>query len=373
MRRGIPEGGIFYGEGKNGTNTKKKQKKRKSNFTDNAGNEGDDNSLGDANDQADTSAKKRRKANYTDRFGNGGDDDSYVEDEGDQGAASDEDDEMEDSRGGVLTSGDLKAAVSGVKGADDFRKLGEGVLSPPPTVSPDDIDTVKKFEKDNVAASSVDVKYIPEEEEQLTSLKKKKEDLRLRSEALRDREKFLTLIRQRGKSVLEDLKKQPVEGKGAAIKDICGFDARLSWSDAEFEEWRLSAKGKAALMTGTLEAPSKDLDPEDAVVENDGEKKTDAAKEKEEVGFGVCLKKRCERHKQWVKVQQQDIKFEENELRKEMVRVEAEERGLKERAVLRGLQPPEEIGKSQQLVDGVGVPDGDKMPVEESEAVTVGH
>src|SRR5579862_1782958 len=44
------------------------------------------------------------------------------------------------SAGSALNKGQLAAVTKSVKDVGDFRKLGEGVLSPPPTISPEDGD-----------------------------------------------------------------------------------------------------------------------------------------------------------------------------------------------------------------------------------------
>lgn len=50
---------------------------------------------------------------------------------------------------------------------------------------------------------------------------------------------------------------------------------------------------------------------------------------------GVCTKKRCERHKQWVKVHQSEVLFEENKLKQDLATCEKEAQNVVERAVLR--------------------------------------
>ena len=68
----------------------------------------------------------------------------------------------------------------------------------------------------------------------------------------------------------------------------------------------------------------------------------------------MCQKKRCERHKQWVKLQQQDIAFEKEECRQEMRKLEAEEKGVGERAMIRHL----ESGDQVEAQDKVSKADG---------------
>lgn len=269
-------------------------------------------------------AKRRRKDNMTNNIGNGED-----------GA---DEDEVEDAqaylRGGILRAGELKALTSGVKDVEEFRKLGEGVLSPPRTVSPDDKDTQMQ-DGDAMSKEKLKVVYTPDEKTQLSEIESKKDSLKHKREALGDREKFLGLVKARAKVVLEELKKK--EG----TKDICGFDSRLTWSGEEFEAWRTSSEGQNALKSGQLEAPtsSPDRDGDEKMVNGD-------SAHPEEVGKGVCQKKRCERHKNWMKLQTQDIAFEKDECRQEMRKLEREEKGVEERAMMRHLEGggDEEVG-----------------------------
>lgn len=266
--------------------------------------------------KAASGAKRRRKDNMTDATGNG--DDAVVEYEVEDAQAY--------LRGGILRAGELKALTSGVKDVEEFRKLGEGVLSPPRTISPDDKDA-RMQDGDAMSKEKLKVVYTPEEKTQLSEVTSKKDSLKHKREALGDREKFLGLVKSRAKVVLEELKKK--EG----TKDICGFDSRLTWSDEEFEAWRTSSEGQSALKSGQLGAPASSPD-------NGGDEKMtngDGA-HPEEIGKGVCPKKRCERHKNWMKMQMQDIAFEKEECRQEMRKLEKEEKGVEERAMMRHLE-----------------------------------
>ena len=56
------------------------------------------------------------------------------------------------------------------------------------------------------------------------------------------------------------------------------------------------------------------------------------------IGPGTCKRKRCERHRAWLKNQQTDNAFERDLVRQGVRRLEAEERAVRERGVLRGLE-----------------------------------
>ncbi|KAL2850770.1 hypothetical protein BJY01DRAFT_126216 [Aspergillus pseudoustus] len=251
---------------------------------------------------------------------------SNIEDEGD--------DNMADlgSRGGVLTAGDLTSVIMGVMSAAEFRKLGAHIVEPLPGESSDNTETIssKKLGLDVGVDGLV---YSPDEAEKIEKLRKRRDDLFHRRDMLNARNNFLTLVRQRSKSILEVLKKKDPKG---GWKDICGFDTRLAWADDEFDEWRLSESGKNALEEGTPEALASSY-PSTADADADGDTNMDEnnADEFASLTRGVCTKKRCERHKQWLKVQQQDAAFEERTLADDLAECEGDAKAVVERAVLR--------------------------------------
>ena len=277
-----------------------------------------------------TSTKKRKQDNYTDNIRNTGDDAS-------------EPDDRTHLRGGVLSAAEVKAVADGVKDVDAFHKLGDGVLSPPPTVSPEG-DDVKMEDADG--AKKDKVVYTAEEKTQLEEISTKRENARAKKKMLDDRDKLLVLINARKEVVLAELKESD-----KSFKDICGYDTRLSWSDTEFNDWRASSEGQNALQKGgVLGAPAPIVktakegimdDLEEEKEGNNEEASADKGKEEEEVGRGVCKKKRCERHKAWIKLQTQDNAFEKDQVRQEMRKLETEEKGLKDRAMIRTLEGAE--------------------------------
>ncbi|EFW20381.1 hypothetical protein D8B26_003229 [Coccidioides posadasii str. Silveira] len=210
--------------------------------------------------------------------------------------------------GGVLTPREVKAMADGVKSAEEFRKLGESLLSTETQGLQSLREVAESFDpKSEMPGKSIDfdlladnIEWTPEERKHMDSLKEKRADLLNRSQLLRDRDRFLTLVRQRAKNILERLRQNDPKG----WKDICGFDSRLSWSDEEFDEWRQSEVGKKALGDGVLE-PERSVDNAGDTEMADADKN-----EVDTIAQGMCIKKRCEQHRQWAKVQQQDILFE---------------------------------------------------------------
>ncbi|KAL8928118.1 MAG: hypothetical protein Q9172_001028 [Xanthocarpia lactea] len=252
-------------------------------------------------------------------------------------------------RSGILQPAELKALVNNVKDVTEFHKLGNGLVNLPATAEPNDI----KME-DTLSSHNSQIPYNPAESDLLQALTAKKDELRSRKRMLDDRDTFLVLVRERAKTVLDHLKK-----KENNIKDICGFDVRLIWSDEEFEIWRNSVEGVSALKDRKLGAPTVLDMPIHS--DDDGHKKLavngdqlangdDATAsgapnieqqqqpDADEIGKGVCQKKRCERHKQWYKIQQQEIAFAKDEVRQEMRRLDEEENGVRDRAKIRWLE-----------------------------------
>ncbi|GFF43548.1 set1 complex component spp1 [Aspergillus udagawae] len=239
------------------------------------------------------------------------------------------------SRGGVLTTGDLHAVVMAVSSAEEFRKLGERIISPPPDEE-DPVTGARSSKKLGLDVDPEGLTYSHDEASKLEQLRKQRDELLHRRDMLNTRSTFMTLIRQRSKSIVEKLKQTDPKG---GWKDICGFDTRLAWSDEEFDDWRLSKLGAKALEEGTPEALASsypdavDADGDTAMngTKTEGEEEDELAK----LSRGVCTKKRCERHKQWVKVHQSELLFEENKLKQDLATCEREAQNVVERAVLR--------------------------------------
>jgi len=266
--------------------------------------------------------KRRRRDNFTDNFGYAGD-------------SADED--LGHLRGGVVKASELKAITDGVNDITAFRSLGDGVLSPPPTVSPEGDDV--KME------NGVDAKqkaiYTPEETAQLEEITAKRDKVRAHKKMLDDRDRFLLLVTARAKTVLGELKEQD-----KSVTTICGYDTRISWSDDEFNEWRTSLEGKSALEKGGVLSPPTPKEKSEKLENGEGNENTAPehvanGEDEEGIGKGVCKKKRCERHKAWLKLMQQEILFETHQARQAMKKLETEEKGVKDRAMVRHLEVDE--------------------------------
>lgn len=217
--------------------------------------------------------------------------------------------ELEDlgSRGGVLTGPDLKAAISGVASAKEFRELGSSNL---PSGPEDANDSARAMPQSELYKDVLYNKY-PELKAEEAKILERDEQTAARCELLRNREKFLVMVRQRVRTVLERLREADPKG---GWKDICGYDSRLAWSDEELDEWAKSEEGQKALKDGHLDAPQVADAEGDSTMHDAGDT---GANSVDAISRGICIKKRCERHKQWAKVEQQNITLEQNSAHEE--------------------------------------------------------
>jgi len=204
-------------------------------------------------------------------------------------------------RGGVISGGELKALVGAVSNYQAFKKLGEGVLSPPDTPTKDGSVT---YRDDTVLTEA--------ESERVQAITKLKDESRERHALLKDRTKFIGL--------LKDVANKIALEKSIKPKEMCGYNSRITWSEEEFANWRSSESGHKALSSGRL-------DSDDASVLR--------AETEDDQGEPVCTKKRCVRHYEWAKLALDDARNELTVNSDRMRDIEKEEREILERAELR--------------------------------------
>ncbi|KAL1392614.1 hypothetical protein HDK64DRAFT_264438 [Phyllosticta capitalensis] len=362
---------------------------------------------GDSIGQSENKRRRdRRKANMTDNFSN------EMEQSEDDGRAG--------PRGGVMSISDLKAMASAAKDVEHFKSLGNSLLSPPATASPSS-PTFERDLKDDAALS-------PPDAARVAAIKTEVADLKKRFELLKERERFVAMTKEQAARL--------AESEGVKVKDICAYDPRLAWSEAEFALWRDSAKGKACFAQGSLNAEptSNDVDVEmtdandapaqvngtaapgvgesgsggvkkeddaDTVLDSDGDvdlikhptstsqpngTKTDdqpypsptdpppsvaqapakpsSARSRAALLRSLltppelCPRKRCTRHTQWAKIAHYDVQFELALCRQQTGELGAEEREIRERAVVGWRKDGKRAEASQGLVNGDGIEQG---------------
>ena len=237
------------------------------------------------------------------------------------------DDEEPTPLGGVLRAKDLKALVDASPNIQSFRNLGTGVLSPPQTASPTRATFAGLPNGENLALTAA-------ETERLTALHNEKTQLKDRLEVLKDREKFVSMAKEQATRIADREKMK--------MKEFCGYDSRLSWSDAEFLLWRNSKYGCAAFKFSTLSPTTEQIS---SMPTTNGSEAMDI-----DVKESVCLKKRCPKHPQWQKLNLQDARFEELEVVEAIRECEKEERSVRERARRRGAKD----GLARELTGGDG-------------------
>ncbi|KAI9837962.1 MAG: hypothetical protein M1819_006116 [Sarea resinae] len=241
-----------------------------------------------------------------------------VENQEDEGQRSDDDsdNDFEPSKGGALHPSELSTISKSIPSFSEFRQLGNTPLSP---------SQQKRLHTDNTDT--------PEGSSSPTKT----------ASLLKTRTALLQLLRARSQTALAS------HYDKKASKDICGYDSRLAWSDAEVARWRDSKEGRKALETGSIGPPTsppssaaandEDGAHGDGAVDgtggqdrgaNDGgeEEEQDPNGNEDEDGDaqammlkGLCLKRRCERHRNWFKVASSEIRFEEAVLEEDRKRM----------------------------------------------------
>lgn len=265
-------------------------------------------------------------------------------------------DEIVGSKGGVVTSGELKALVTSVPDINEFKRLGDGVLSPPATPSPANT----KNGMTNGDSEVTESVLTSTEAERMAEIAKRKIAMRERHGLLKDRIKFITMAKQAALRLAQEKEMKP--------KEMCGYDSRISWTEERFAQWRASRIGSEALKTGTLEVES--ANGTDADGDNDMESALD---DEDEAPTEACTKRKCARHYDWSKLALDDTRFEMNENSESMRSLEREEKEIRERAGLRarelkagGLGGSVEIhDPSETIVNGTDADmPGDEMAVD---------
>lgn len=198
--------------------------------------------------------------------------------------------------GGRLRSLEVQALANASITAENFHKLGSmAAITPPPSVTVEE-DAADISDNKESTFTSADLQRLQE-------IQRQKEALRHRRALLKEKEAFVTMVKDRAKKAAEVAK----------VKDQCGFDSRLSWDDWQFECWRYSAEGVAAFRKGELSNGS----------------------DSDQLNEGLCTRRRCNRHSGWQKLVLHDVRFEEADGVDEMRRIDLEEQSIRLRAARR--------------------------------------
>jgi COMPASS component SPP1 len=259
-------------------------------------------------------AVARRKANRTDNITNS---DNY---------SFDEEDIEPPPRGGVIRAKDLKALVSACNTVEDFHKLGNDVLSP--TISaPYKSDTFGDENKKADDKSDVPYTLTADERDRLKCMAIEEDILKEKRAFIKDRERLIGLVR--------DQANKYAEREGLKPKDVCGYDTRLAWSEPEFREWQHSAIGQVCLAANTLEPSQGDFAKVNENNLSSSPKADNTFIDEVSMQTDFCTRKRCDRHKQWERLHQQELRFEEVAVLQAMRGLEVEEKDIRQRALIR--------------------------------------
>lgn len=242
------------------------------------------------------------------------------------------------AKGGSLAAGEVKSLLDASRSAEDFKKLGEGVLSPPPTPNGKD-------------AASTESEYTESEGHALEQIHQQKNDARRRHQLLKDRMKFVTMVKQAASRTATEKELKP--------KEYCGYDPRLEWTEEIFAAWRDSAAGRQAFELETL-ATEKSGGGELTAESNGGDDNAMVTgDDNDDAGVyaqvEICDRKKCARHLEWGKLAVDDVRFEMGDNSDKMRALDKEEREIKERAVLRAKAAANGFGEGEVEVHGLGI------------------
>lgn len=248
------------------------------------------------------------------------------------------------AKGGMLAAGEVKSLIDSTKTAEDFKKLGEGVLSPPATPDGKDAPTVAK-----------ESNYTEAEAHALEQIRTQKEDARRRHQLLKDRMKFITMVKQAGSRTATEKELKP--------KEYCGYDPRLEWTEEQFAVWRDSPAGTQAFELETLATEHSNISDKnkeaDTAIGEDADEGVYAQLE-------VCDRKKCPRHLEWPKLAVDDLRFEMSDNSDNMRALDKEEREIRERAALRA-KVANVNGEGTVEVHGLGITNGETVTGEQME------
>lgn len=217
------------------------------------------------------------------------------------------------NRGGPLRAGELKALMMQCRSVDEWRALGKKPETPPRELE----DEVSKLPYDDY------------EKDRRESIRNELALLDQRMAGFDAREQVLEMIKTRSASIADDIKKS-----NPKLKDICGYDPRIGWCEAEFLEW-YNGEGKQIVKSGKIGPPT------DAIITN-GVDSNDEGKTATTKG-GICIRNRCPKHgsgaeRNWRRAQLAEIRFGQDLIKKQREKLERQDHDIRSRAQIRALE-----------------------------------
>jgi hypothetical protein len=99
--------------------------------------------------------------------------------------------------------------------------------------------------KDEAETKPVALEFDELETAKMASIQEEKRKLKERNDMYNAREAFLGLVKARSTTITDEVRKTHPK-----MKDLCGFDPRIAWSDEEFVVWYTQKGGKEVLEAG---------------------------------------------------------------------------------------------------------------------------
>ncbi|EWC44044.1 hypothetical protein DRE_01396 [Drechslerella stenobrocha 248] len=183
--------------------------------------------------------------------------------------------------------GELSAVVGAVHDAASFQKLGDNVTAPEsPTVR-----------------AKIETLLLRDAE----ILEPMKKAVSRRQTRLETRSRYISMVKDRQKRVADELRGE-ADQTPKGIKELCAFDIRLALDDDEFADWCDGEEGKAVFLNGHI----------------DGRE-------------GLCMKRKCEKHKYWLRIAMEDLELEGRLVNESAAAVLSEENGMRQRHNVKSL------------------------------------
>ncbi|KAK6002706.1 hypothetical protein QM012_001456 [Aureobasidium pullulans] len=216
------------------------------------------------------------------------------------------------ARGGLISGAEVNSITQVYRTAEALHGLNNGPVSPMPGSSPNAMKD-EGAEDETLSHESALNDIERERIDQITHLKA---TARARHALYKDRATFVAML----KTVASRL----ADHRAVKPKDLCGYDSRLAWSEAEFGAWRSSEAGQEALRIESLPLPSdEDLDGDTGMT---GVSTSEPS---------TCMKKKCAKHYDWARLDMDHTRFELTLNAQTMQGLDKEEKEIIERARLR--------------------------------------
>ncbi|KAG9900360.1 hypothetical protein KCU98_g16178, partial [Aureobasidium melanogenum] len=218
------------------------------------------------------------------------------------------------ARGGLVSGNEVKSMIQVCPTAEALHNFNNGPVSPMPGSSPG---AMKDEDAEDDTLLSHESALNDIERERIGQITHLKASARARHSLLKDRAKFVAML----KTVASRL----ADHRAVKPKDLCGYDSRLAWGEEEFGAWRSSEAGQEALRIESLPLPSdEDLDGDTGM--------TGVVANSEP---STCMKKKCNRHYDWARLDMDHTRFELGQNAQVMQGLDKEEKEIIERARLR--------------------------------------